>query len=132
MAIIPKEIQDFIPGKLAWAATADPGGRLNVAPKGSIQVVDDQTILYADIFPRKTSDNLEKNPQIAIGVVDGGKGYQLKGQAELLKAGPLYEKVKASLAEKVPGLPAPKYVVKIAVEEIFSLTPGPEAGVKIA
>ena len=132
MAIIPKEIQDFIPGKLAWAATADPSGHLNVAPKGSIQVVDDQTLLYADIFPKKTSDNLEKNPKIAIGVVDGGQGYQLKGKAELLKAGPLYEKVKAGLAEKIPGLPAPKYVVKIAVEEIFSLTPGPEAGAKIA
>ena len=129
---IPKEIQDFIPGKMAWVATADPGGRLNVAPKGSIQVVDDQTLLYADIFPVKTSGNLEKNSQIAIGVVDGGQGYQLKGRAELLNSGPMYEEVKAGLAAKAPGLPAPKYVVKITVEEIYSLTPGPEAGRKIA
>ena len=132
MTIIPKEIQDFIPGKMAWVATADPGGRLNVASKGSIQVFDDHTLLYADIFPKKTSGNLEKNPQIAVGVVDGGKGYQVKGQAELVKSGPIYDQVKADLAEKAPGLPAPKYVVKISVEEIYSLTPGPEAGTKIA
>lgn len=129
---IPKEIQDFIPGKTAWVATADPGGRLNVAPKGSIQVIDDQTLVYADIFPVKTSVNLEKNTQIAVGLVDGGRGYQLKGRAELLSSGPLYEGTKAALAEKAPGLPAPKYVVKISVEEIYSLTPGPEAGSKIA
>lgn len=132
MAIMPKEIQEFIPGKMAWVATADPGGRLNVAPKGSIQIIDDQTLLYADIFQKKTTDNLEKNSQIAVGVVDGGKGYQLKGKAELLASGPLYDKIKAVLAEKMPGLPVPKYVVKIIVEEIYNLTPGPEAGAKIA
>lgn len=132
MTSIPKKIQDFIPGKMAWVATADPGGRLNVAPKGSIQVVDDHTLLYADIFPKKTSGNLEKNTRIAVGVVDGAEGYQLKGQAELLNSGPIYDQVKAGLAEKAPGLPAPKYVVKITVEEIYSLTPGPEAGAQIA
>lgn len=129
---IPKEIQEFIPGKMAWVATADMGGRLNVAPKGSIQVMDDQTLLYADIFPVKTSGNLEKNPQIAIGVTGEGKGYQFKGLAELLNSGPIYEQIKAYLAEKMPNLPAPKYAVKITVEEIYSLTPGPEAGSRIA
>lgn len=132
MPNIPKEIQDFIPGKMAWVATADPSGRLNVAPKGSIQVVDDQTLLYADIFPKKTADNLEKNKQISIGIADGGKGYQFKGKAELLNSGPIYDQVKDTLAEKAPGLPVPRYVVKITVEEIYSLTPGPEAGAKIA
>lgn len=132
MAIIPKEIQGFIPGKMAWVATADPGGRLNLAAKGSVRVIDDQTLIYADIFPKKTSHNLEKNPQISIGVVGDGKGYQLKGKVELVASGPLYDQTKAALAEKMPGLPAPKYVVKIAVEEIYCLTPGPEAGDKIA
>ena len=131
MTNIPKEIQDFIPGKMAWVATSAPGGRLNVAPKGSIQVLDDHTLVYADVFPKKTSSNLERNPEIAVGLVDGGQGYQLKGRAELLSSGPIYDRVKATLAEKVPGLPVPKHVVKIAVEEIYSLTPGPEAGARI-
>lgn len=129
---IPQEIQDFIPGKMAWVATADPGGRLNVAPKGSIRVIDDHTLVYADVFPVKTSANLEKNPQIAVSVIDGQKGWQLKGRAELINAGPLYEQIKSAMAEKLPGLPAAKYVVKITVEEIYSLTPGPKAGAKIA
>jgi len=129
---IPKEIKDFIPGKMAWVATADPQGRLNVAPKGSIQVIDDQTLLFADIFPVKTSGNLEKNSQISIGLADGGTGYQFKGRAELLSSGPVYDQAKSALAAKAPGLPVPKYVVKITVEEIYSLSPGPEAGAKIA
>ncbi len=129
---IPKEIQDFITGKVAWVATAGADGRLNVAPKGSIRVVDDQTLLYADIFPKKTSANLDQNRQIAIGVMDGGKGYQFKGLAEIIKSGPAYDQVKAALAEKAPGLPVPKCVVKVTVEEVYSLTPGPEAGARIA
>ena len=95
-------------------------------------MIDDQTLLYADIFPVKTSANLQKNTQIAIGVVENGKGYQFKGTAELLTSGPLYDQLKALLAEKKPGLPVPKHAVKITVEEIYSLTPGPEAGIKIA
>ena len=132
MSIMSKEIQDFIPGKMAWIATAAPDGQLNVAPKGSIEVVDGQTLLYADIFPKKTSANLEKNARIAVGIVDSGQGYQFKGRAELFNSGPIYEQAKAALAEKMPGLPVPKYVVKITVEEIYSLTPGPEAGARIA
>lgn len=129
---IPKEIQDFIPGKMAWVATADLDGNLNVAPKGSMQIVDDKTLVYADVFPVKTSANLEKNPRISVGVSEGMKGYQFKGQAELVSSGPLYDQVKTGLAEKAPGLPAPKYAVKITVEEIYSLTPGPKAGARLA
>lgn len=130
-ARIPKEIQDFIPGKMAWVATADSAGRPNAAPKGSMQIIDDQTLLYADIFPKKTADNLEKNPQISVSIVDGGKGYQLKGRAEQLKSGPAYDQLKAAMAEKFPNLPPPKHAVRITVEEIYSLTPGPDAGAKI-
>lgn len=132
MSSISKEIQDFISGKTAWVATADSSGRLNVAPKGSIMLLDEHTLVYADIFPKKTSANLEQNNQIAIGVVEGGTGYQFKGRAELLSSGPLYDQVKAGLAEKAPGLPTPKCVVKITVEEIYYLSPGPDAGAKIA
>lgn len=128
---IPKEIQDFIPGKMAWVATVDASGRPNVAPKGSMRIIDDQTLLYADIFPKKTSDNLAKNPQIAVSIVEGHVGYQFKGRAEQLSSGPAYEEVKAALAEKMPDLPPPKCAVRITVEEIYSLTPGPNAGAKI-
>ncbi|MDL2226445.1 pyridoxamine 5'-phosphate oxidase family protein [Deltaproteobacteria bacterium OttesenSCG-928-M10] len=131
---IPKELQNFIPGKLAWVATADQNDLPNVAPKGTIEVLDDQTLLFADIFSAKTSAALKQNPKVAVAVVDAAKpeGYQFKGEAELISSGPLFDQVVAGLKEKAPQLPAPASVVKITVKEIYALTPGPEAGKKIA
>jgi predicted pyridoxine 5'-phosphate oxidase superfamily flavin-nucleotide-binding protein len=131
---IPKNLLDFIPGKVAWVATADQNGTPNVAPKGSIQVIDDQTLAFADLFSLKTRSALQQNPKVAVAVIEAGQpvGYQFKGRAELLDSGPLYEQVKARFSEKAPSMPAPAYVVKITVEEIFNLAPGPEAGKKIA
>lgn len=131
---IAKELKDFISGKMAWVATADNNGIPNLAPKGSLQLVDDQTLVFADIFSLKTRAALEQNPRVAVAVIDAEKpeGYQFKGDVELLSSGPLYDRVKEGLEKAAPGLPAPKYVAKITVQEIYSLTPGPDAGRRIA
>lgn len=131
---IPKELKDFIAGKMAWVATADQKGIPNLAPKGTLQVVDDQTLAFADIFSLKTRAALEQNPKAAVAVVDAEKpeGYQFKGDVEMLNSGSLYEQIKEGLKKAAPGLPEPKYVAKITVQEIYSLTPGPDAGKKLA
>ncbi len=132
-AQIPKELQEFVKGKLGWVATACPEGMPNVTPKGTIQVLDESTIIFADLFSLKTRDNLKKNPKVAITVVDleKVKGYQFKGKAELVDTGPLFEKVKEQIAKSPKQLPEPKYVAKITVEEIYDQSPGPDAGRKI-
>lgn len=132
-AQIPKELQEFVKGKLGWVATADPEGMPNVTPKGTIQVLDENTIIFADLFSMKTRDNLKKNPKIAVTVIDHEKfkGYQFKGKAELIDTGPLFAKVKEELKKAPMQLPEPKYVAKITVEAIFDQSPGPDAGKKV-
>jgi len=132
-AKIPKEVQEFVKGKLGWVATASADGTPNVTPKGSVQVLDDNTIIFADLFSLKTRDNLKQNPKVAVTLVDPEKfkGYQFKGKAELIDAGPLFDKVKEELKKAPMELPEPKYVAKITVEEIFDQSPGPDAGKKI-
>ena len=130
---ISKELQDFVKGKLGWVATASQDGMPNVTPKGTIQVLDDQTIVFADLFSVKTRDNLMKNPKVAVTVIDHEKfiGYQFKGTAELVDSGPVFDQVKEELKKAPKALPEPKYVAKITVEEIFVQSPGPDAGKKI-
>ena len=132
MVAIPKEIQEFIPGKLAWVGTADKSGVPNLAPKGTLKVLDDQTLVFADIFSLKTRAALEQNPQVAVAVIDKMTGYQIKGKAELLDKGDLYDSVTGEVKKAMPDLPGPKYAVKITVEAIYSLSPGPDAGKKLA
>ncbi len=133
VAKISSDLQDFVKGKLGWVATTGSDGMPNVTPKGTIRVHDEQTLVFADLFSLKTRENLLNNHKVAVTVVDQEKvkGYQFKGKAELIDAGPLFEQFKAELAKSPTPLPEPKYVAKITVEEIFDQTPGPNAGKKI-
>jgi uncharacterized protein len=134
MVSIPKEVQDFFPGKMAWVATFTREGVPNVTPKGTARVLDDQHVILADLFSLKTRQNLEQNPHVALTVIDPAtkKGYQIKGTAELVSSGPLYDQMAAQLKQSSPSLPSLKYAVKIAVESVYDQSVGLDAGKQIA
>jgi len=131
---IPKEVQEFLPGKLAWVATSSASGEPNVTPKGTLKLLDEQHIMFADLFAGKTRQNLRGNPKVAVTVADlsTNKAYQLKGVAELIESGSLFSRVAKEAKEEHQGIPEPRYVVKIAVEAVFDQSAGPEPGKQIA
>ena len=127
MTKLTKEMKDLIEvQKVCFVATADQNGKTNVSPKGSIFVVDDETLAFADLYSKKTRVNLKVNPHIALAVVDlkGLKGYQFKGKAELLEEGNIFNDVVCYLKTLPLKLPDPQYVVKIKIGEIYDLRPG--------
>lgn len=130
---IPKDVQEFLKGKTAWVGTASRDGTPNATPKGSVKVLDDSHLMFADLFSRKTRENLKENPHISITVIDDKtfKGYQLKGLAELIDSGPLFERVKEELSKSPKQLPPPIYVVRITVGAVYDQSVGPDAGKKI-
>ena len=134
MVSIPKYVQEFFPGKMAWVATATREGVPNVTPKGSLKLLDEHHVLFADLFSLKTRKNLLENSKIAVTVADAAtaKGYQLKGTAEIVTSGPLFEDISKQLKESPKGLPLLHYVVKITVEAVFDQSVGPDAGKQIA
>jgi len=134
MVNIPKHVQDFFTGKMGWVATASRDGVPNVTPKGTVKVLDDQHLVFADLFSLKTRQNLGENSNVAITVIDPAshQGYQVKGKAELLSSGPLYEQMVAALKKASAALPSPKYVVKIEVESVYDQSVGANAGKQIA
>jgi predicted pyridoxine 5'-phosphate oxidase superfamily flavin-nucleotide-binding protein len=133
MAKIPKEVQEFLTGKMAWVATAGSDGMPNTTPKGSVKIIDDEHIVFADLFSKKTRANLQVNPKVAVTVVDMTtyKGYQIKGSASLLESGPLFEKMAKELKKAPQKLPPLEYVVQITVEAVYDQSVGPEAGKQI-
>ena len=134
MVIIPKHVQDFLPGKLGWVATASRDGEPNVTPKGTLKLMDENHVLFADLFSLKTRRNLLENSKIAVTVVDAAtaKGYQLKGTAEIITSGPVFEDTSKQLKESPKGLPPLHHVVKITVDAVFDQSVGPDAGKQIA
>jgi len=112
--------------KIQWGsvATASKDGVPNVSPKGSFKIVDEQTILFADIFSEHTRKNLLENPKVAIDIVDAEtvSGYQLKGTATLADSGHAFDVAKEELVGM--GFPAPKNLVTVTVTEVYSVKPG--------
>jgi hypothetical protein len=132
MAKIPEEVQEFLKDKLAWVATASLDGVPNTTPKGTVRLLDDEHLVFADLFSLKTRENLLKNPKVAVTIVDEKlrKGYQIKGTAELADSGELYAQIAGQLTAK--QLPQPKYVIRIRVDSVFDQSVGPQAGKQIA
>jgi hypothetical protein len=128
MVKVTGEMRVLIEKGLAFVGTADRNGRPNLAPKGSMRLGDEETLVFAEGVGKKTLRNLRDNPEVAVAVVDREKmeGYQFKGKAEIIETGPLYDTV-AKLAQE-RGRPKPIAAVKIKIEAIYSLIPGPMAG----
>ena len=100
-------------------ATVDAKGIPNVVPLWSFVAVDPETIAFAEVFIKKTKENLEKNKQVAIAVFKGPMtGYQLKGTfSGFQTSGPIFD----NFAKK--SMEAMKMQIKsvgiIKVTEVF-------------
>ena len=124
MAKLTSEMKVMFEKQLAVIATANKDGLPNVGPKGSMHVVDDDTLAYSEGTGQKTFRNLQQNHNVAVLVVDRekGDGFQLKGTAELLASGDFFERVARRQEER--KRPRPKHVVKIKIEEVYSVKSG--------
>jgi predicted pyridoxine 5'-phosphate oxidase superfamily flavin-nucleotide-binding protein len=131
MAKLTSEMRAMFERQLSVIATASKDGTPNIGPKGSMHVFDDETLAYSEGTGEKTLRNLQQNPKVAVMVVDreNTDGYQIKGTAELLTSGDFFEKAAKKQEER--KRPRPKSVVKIRIEEIYSVKPG-MTGKKIA
>ena len=83
--------------RLAFVATVCADNTPNVSPKGTIAVLDDDHLVFANIRSPQTLSNLRRNSAIEINVVDPmvRKGYRFKGTATVLEAGARYKEVTA-------------------------------------
>ena len=81
--------------RLGYVASVTSDGRPKVSPKGSLAVWDDEHLVFADVESPNTVQNLSKNPNTEVNVVDpfSRKGYRFTGTATVLHGGPIYFKV---------------------------------------
>jgi predicted pyridoxine 5'-phosphate oxidase superfamily flavin-nucleotide-binding protein len=131
---IPAEVQEFLKGKQGWVATASKDGTPNVSIKGSLRLLDDEHLVFADIFSLKTRKNLEENPKVAVMVYEEAsrRAFMIRGSTEQIASGPLYDRTVEGMKKVMPQLPAPKYVVRVTVQAVFDQSAGPNGGRQLA
>ena len=118
----------------AILATASPDGIPNAVPVGAKKLIDSETILISDQFFNKTLSNMKANPRASFTFWEGHDGYQLKGSVTIETAGSRFEETAKWIEEMGNKIGVPlksKGAVILKVEEIYNLTPGPDAGKRI-
>lgn len=104
--------QDVFP-----VATSNQDKTPNVAYIKYLKVMDDQTVLIADNYLDKTRKNILNNRKVAFVVLDNEKGsYQIKGTAERIEKGLLFDEVQKWVPEKLPRVAA----IVMKIEEIYN------------
>ena len=122
--MITEKIGKFVSQqKLGFVATVSPNGTPNLSPKGTISVLDENTLAFANIRSPQTIENLEKNPSIEINIVDpfSRRGYRFKGMAKIISDGKEYNKI--LLSYKQNGIQTTiKSIVMVNVKQILEVT----------
>ena len=120
MVVITEEIKNFVNfQKLGYVATVSNDNTPNLSPKGTIMVLDESHIAFADIQSPKTVENLRSNPSIEINVVDpfSRRGYRFRGIAEIISSGDKFNKIITNY--KTSGVKSSiKSVILIKIEKL--------------
>ena len=96
MIIISEEIKNFVNSqKLGYVATVSKDGTANLSPKGTIVIMNESTLIFADIRSPQTIQNLQDNHSVEINVVDPFQrlGYRFKGDGKIINEGSEFDKI---------------------------------------
>ena len=121
MTLITQKIKDFLNfQKLGYVATVSSDGKPNLSPKGTIIGWNSNTLAFADIRSPDTMNNLQRNPNVEINVIDplSRKGYLFKGVARIVKDGILFEEILSHY--RYNGIKSP--ITSIVLIDISSIT----------
>jgi len=130
MVNITDEMKDVAAKAKGWAvATATKDAVPNVVTIAFGEVLSENQILLVDVFMKKTEENIKANPKVAASVWDmeSMKGYQFKGDAKIETSGRFFDKASQMVKSVMPQL-TPKAAVIVDVQEIYIISPGPDAG----
>lgn len=103
---------------LCWLATASQDNIPNVSPKEVFTYFQDY-IIIANIMSPQSAKNIKENPNVCLSFIDilVQKGYQLKGNAEIIsKHQPEFETLKQPLLKITEGKFPFSSLFKITVE----------------
>ena len=118
--------------KLGDVATVSSDGTPNLSPKGTIAILDDSRLVFANIRSPKTIENLTNNPSIEINVIDpfSRMGYRFKGLANILSDGEDFENILDYFKQK--GIKSTiSHIVVIDVKSFSEITsPSYDLGLK--
>ena len=132
MATITPEIKEFIENNLGWISTVSKDGQLDLGPKMSLFVLDENHIAYHERTAGQAYQNLKDGSPLVIAYANLAekKGYRFRGNVVLHVDDDIYE-AQVKVAEE-KGTKKPAVIPVLEVTEIQDLSSGANAGKTIA
>jgi predicted pyridoxine 5'-phosphate oxidase superfamily flavin-nucleotide-binding protein len=124
VAALSEAVQRFVrEQRLGYVATVSEDGAPNVSPKGSLTVLDEHNLVFADVESPHTVRNLERDPRVEVNVVDpyARKGYRFRGRATVLHTGTGFWKVLEMYRAEGADVRRIRSIVLIEVEHVLPL-----------
>jgi predicted pyridoxine 5'-phosphate oxidase superfamily flavin-nucleotide-binding protein len=123
MAKFTQDMKDIIAkSKPFIVATATSAGKPNGVPVGQVKVLSDDELVVTDLLMKKTRQNIEENPQIAVTAWDleVHYGYQFKGKARVETSGELFDREVKNIESHPGDLKfTVNAVIIVKVEEVY-------------
>lgn len=128
MANLTAEMKEFLNGNLAWVATIGEDGHVDLGPKMSMFIIDDNHIGYHERTAGQMYRNLLDGSELVVAVanLEQRKGYRFRGNVVLHDNDAIYEE-QVKIAEE-RGTKKPMTIPVLQITEIQDLTPGATAG----
>jgi uncharacterized protein len=134
MVQIPDEALRLIlkNGNVVLVGSTDANGVPNISPRFVLAVIENEKLLFLDVFKHKTFQNLKTSKKVSVAVIDKDTmaGFQIKGETEEITD----QKIVAEGSKKLKeyGINAkPQRAWVLAASEIFSLKPDQKSGTPI-
>jgi hypothetical protein len=126
MVKISDEIVSLIAkeGNLVVLASVDAFGTPNISPRYVMMILDDEKLVFADVYMNKTFANIKRWPKVAVAIVDkiNRGGFQLKGDVEEIKDPVIISQCTKKLKD-LKFDSAPSFVWALNIKEIYSIVP---------
>ncbi|MCA9353210.1 pyridoxamine 5'-phosphate oxidase family protein [Patescibacteria group bacterium] len=93
---------------------------LNVVPVSTVRIVDHHVVL-CNYFMNKTRENIVRDYHIALTCWSNGQGLQIKGTAQYLASGDLFEHIQKEVIEMHPERTLCGIIV-VTVDQVFDIS----------
>ena len=124
--MIPENVKKVFEENLWFLSTR--GDEPNVVPVGFKCVTDDGKFAVGAVLLETTLENIKRNGQIAVAAANPltAEAYQVKGTAELVTEGSVYDHYVKLTEETFHGLYAAKCAIMITPERLIVASPNGE------
>ncbi len=121
--MIPENVRKIFEENLWYIATC--GDELNVVPVGFKCVTDDDKFAVGAILLETTLENIRANGRIAAAAANPttAEAYQIKGTAEFVTEGAVYEHYHQLTENTFKGVMQLKCVILITPEKLITASP---------